>query len=319
MIMLVLILLPTSPLAGADPDQGPTIEMSLAVEPAVVEVFPTHSWTLPLNFIGSVTVTKYRPDDLFVDVVATVNQDWYVSVQPQTLRFSGVGTELIPFKIQLMVPSMTVGPLTVTVDLTASARVVGRSIEDTTSATVYFIEAADEFVEDIPERIAVLEDGGIDGTVIVYNLLDREMEFHLCVLGEWEEKVHDLDFQNPVVLGPNQMIKAGFHGQLDDAVGPGEYEIEFALWTPGEEGERTYITSQKVTLVVTREGSSVFSSTTGLAIVLFVGFTVVLVILLVVKKWDPRHGIRNMKNRLPRIPTGLNRDETAVGSTDDET
>jgi hypothetical protein len=82
------------------------------------------------------------------------------------------------------------------------------------------------------------------------------------------------------------MQVARFHGQLDDQVGTGEYDIELALWTPDSEGNRTYVTSENVTLVVTREMDSILESVMGVALVILAISLVILgyVMVLVLRK-----------------------------------
>jgi hypothetical protein len=230
-----------------------------------------------------VTLVKYRPDEILVDLACEVDIDWMVNIQPQMIKFSEVGTRTHQFWISLAVPPMIVGPLMVTVDVTASARLVGRSLTAATSAVVNFIEDSDQFMDNVPRRITVHGDGGVDGQMRVYNHLDRQMEVHLCALGEWETLIPDLDFQQSLVLAPNQIKEVRFHGQLDDGIGTGEYDIELALWTPGVNGSRTYITSKNVTLVVTREESAILGKLIVLSlVVLFVGVGVLLYILFMV-------------------------------------
>jgi hypothetical protein len=269
-MMVILLLNPlVFPVIGT-PSQAPAMEVTVNIEPEEVEVFPTRTWSMPLYFLASVALEKYRPDDVYVDLVCTVDNDWMIEFNPRVMLFSRVGTVIHNCEITLMVPPRTVGPLTVTIELTASVRVVGRTIEDTGQSVITFIEDSDQFMDKVPERIVVQGDGGVDGEMRVFNLHDEDLEFHLSALDEWDERIPDLDFQNPLVLGPNQMQEVRFHGQLKDEVEMGEYEIEIALWTPSEDGNRTYVTSKNVTLVVKRIDDSFFSSILTFGIVVLV-------------------------------------------------
>jgi hypothetical protein len=127
---------------------------------------------------------------------------------------------------------------------------VGRTVECTAESVLHIVQDVHGFIESFPYEIQVPPDRGVDGTVYIENLLDEELEVHLGPTGEWEDLILDMDFQQPIVLQPYEQRPARFHGRLSNSVEPGDYIVEMALWTPGDGGERTVITTANVTLHV---------------------------------------------------------------------
>ncbi len=305
-LLLALLLPVTIPAHGA-PDQA-AMELNVTLEPNAVDVFPTNSWNLPIKFVGVVLFTKARPDDVFVDLEVTADVDWMLTYQPQTMVFSQVGEGLGTFQVTLMVPPMMAGPITVHVEAVAVVRLYGRDVRDSDASVVTFVSNADEFMANVPDKIAVVGDGGVDGQMRVYNLMDEQMEFHLCALGEWGERIPDLDFQLPVVLESLQMRQVRFHGSLSDEVGSGEYKVELALWTVMD-GEQMYVTSRNVTLVVAREGETLLRTVLRLGLFfLLVGVVALAAVLYYVlrarRTADGRApgGLHRLRGAMPRVP-----------------
>jgi hypothetical protein len=282
-IPVIIITFLLSPLVAITIDGAPSqaaMSLEITLEPNAVEVFPTNSWGLPLKFLGTVHFTKVRPDDVLIDLEVSADVEWWNFVEPQTMKFSQVGEHLRMFEVTLLVPPMMAGPLTVNLEVVSTIRLYGRDESDSATSVITFVSNADEFMTNVPQKIAVLSDGGVDGQIRVHNMLDEELEFHISALGDWNERIPDLDFQQPVVLGPLEMMQVRFHGKLSDSVESGEYQVELALWTMLDD-QQMYVTSQNVTLFVTREEDMAMSSIIryGLAIVL-IGIVVLIVLLM---------------------------------------
>ncbi len=233
------------------PSQGaPMVELSMDIIPERVQLFPTYAQIGRLEFQGNVYCNKTRPDEIRVNIEASVDVDWDFSVQPNILVFRGVGQRMHTFDIYLSVPPRTAGPPVVQMSYRAFTDLAGRTVECTASSTLYIVQDAHEFIDSFPDKIIVPPDRGVDGTVYIENILDEELEVHLSVGGDWDPLIPDLDFQQYIVLNPYEQRPARFHGRLSSSVEPGDYLVEMVLWTPGQGSERTVITSVNTTLQV---------------------------------------------------------------------
>lgn len=247
----VAVFLATMTVMSVPPvDAAPMFSMSMDILPEDAELFPTYAQTGRIEFLGTIHCNKTRPDEVRVQIEGTCSEDWGLSIEPALVIFRHVGERHQQFHIYLPVPPRTAGPPLVTVDVRAFATFAGRTEECTGQARLHIIQDTGAFLEGFPEKIVVPPDGGVDGTAFVENVLDEPLELHICALGEWEGRIRGLDFQQEVVLRPYEQRPARFHGTLGPGVEAGVHHVEMALWTPSEDGGRSYITTMNVTLDV---------------------------------------------------------------------
>ena len=223
------------------------------IVPEVLHLFPTYAQVGRLELQGSVYCNKTRPDEVRVQIEASVDVDWSFMVQPEVIVFRGVGQRMHQFEIYLSVPPRTAGPPVVRMDFRAHAELAGRVVECTAHSFLYIVQDVHGLVDSFPEMIDVPPDRGVDGTAYIENILDEELEVHLSAVGEWDGLIPDLDFQQHIVLQPYEQRPARFHGRLSPSVEPGDHQLELAFWTPGPDGERTVITTVHVTLAVSED------------------------------------------------------------------
>jgi hypothetical protein len=229
--------------------EAPLCEITLDVDPAEVEVFPTYEGTRHLVVLAELTVHKYRPGSIRVHVQARIDNEWMVTPADNTIPFDHVGANVAFLPFNIIIPPHTVGPITGRIDFLAYLDSVGMEEEDSAVSNITVMPRSDEYLVNMPSEAMALN-GVLDGMVTVYNLHDQELEFHLCALGEWAELMPDLDFQNSVVLAPNEVFETRYHGEVSPDVEEGTYVVEIALWTPGPEGERIIITIREVSILI---------------------------------------------------------------------
>jgi hypothetical protein len=222
----------------------------MEVVPEEVQLFPTYAQFGTLNLMGSVHCDKARPDEIRVHIEAWADVEWEFWVEPNLMVFRGVGEYVFHFDAYLSVPPRTTGPPVVNMHFRAYADLVGRMVECTARSTLHIVQDAEGFVESFSSEISVATDRGVAGTASLENMLDEELQVHISAVGDWEAQIPDLDFQQYTVLEPYEQRKVPFFGRLSPRVEPGKYDVEMAIWTPGENDERTVITTVNVTLRV---------------------------------------------------------------------
>ena len=244
LMSLTTIATPLGPAAEA-----PLCDITLDVEPEEIEIFPTYEGSRHLMVLGELTVYKYRPGNIRVHLQAQIDVDWTITPLDNTVQFEHVGTQVVYFPVNIIIPPHTVGPISARVDLLAYFDTVGVDEGDSAVTNITILPRSDEFLVNLPsESMAV--NGVFDGMVTVYNLQDQELEFHLCALGAWAMLMPDLDFQNSVVLAPNEAFETRYHGEISPDVQEGTHRVEIALWTPGPDGERIYVTIKEVSIIL---------------------------------------------------------------------
>jgi hypothetical protein len=248
-VVLLLVAVSTSD-ASLPASASPTVELRMDVVPEHLELFPTYAQFGTLELMGSVTCDKARPDEVRVYIEAWADVDWEFWVEPSMMVFRGVGEYIFHFDARLSVPPRTAGPPVVNMYFRAYADLISRTVECTDQSTLHIIQDVEGFVEAFPSEITVATDRGVSGTASLENMLGEDLQVHISATGDWDALIPDLDFQQYIVLRPYEQRRASFYGRLSSSVEPGKYDVEMALWTPEDSGERTVITTVNVTIKV---------------------------------------------------------------------
>ena len=258
---VVILISAVAVLVSPQATAAPMVDLSMSMTPEDLQLFPTYAQVGRLEFLGFVVCNKTRPDEIRVNIEGSVDVPWDFMIEPTIVVFRSVGEIRHPFNAYLSVPPRTAGPPLVTMNFRAYADLAGRNVECTTSARLHIVQDTHDFVDAFPDKVLVPPDRGVDGTAFIENMLDRELEVHLSATGEWDALIPDLDFQQDIVLQPYEQRPARFHGRLSSDVEPGLYLVEMALWTPGEDGQRSFITTANVTLEVIEETGGTMGDT----------------------------------------------------------
>ena len=253
-ITLSLLALSMMPLlAVASPErpeaEAPLCEVYLEMEPEEIDIFPTYEGSRNLFILGRLTVDKYRPGNIIVNINTTLDIDWFFTPDHHTIPFDHVGTHVAFFTVTVSLPPHTMGPITARLDVRVYLSMASVYEEDTAFTVITVMPRSDEYLVNMPPE-SMAPNGMFDGKVTVYNLHDEELEFHLCALGEWAELMPDLDFQGSVVLASHEILETRFHGEVSDEVEEGSHRVEIGLWTPGPGEERIFVTIKNVTIHV---------------------------------------------------------------------
>lgn len=255
-VVALLLVLAGTPMTTGAPRPAPAaplLDLDLYVTPSTILMVPLVGQNMRLSFTGHVLVSKQRPGTVVVNLQCTVDTDWSAWTEPSALYFSHVGEQTQTFQGYTTVPPNTFGPPEVRMSVRAWTNLTGRSVEDSTVVVITIISNAQAYMENLASLFTVQRPNmDLYGKVTVNNMGTRPLEFHLGALGAWRERIPDLDFDHPLVLGPSETKNVAFHGTLPSDLEPGEYTVPIGLWTPGEGGERTYITSHNVTVQLLR-------------------------------------------------------------------
>ncbi len=249
-IVVVFTMLPTTGASGDGPmAEAPLCELYLQMEPEELDIFPTYEGMRNLYLQGQLTVDKYRPGNIIVYIETILDIDWFFACDHQAIPFDHVGAHVAFFRVVVTLPAHTVGPITARLDVRAYLNMAGVDEEDTAFTNIIVMPRYDDYLANVPSESMALN-GNFIGDVIVNNLHDEALEFHLSALGEWGELIPDLDFIQAVELAPNEVMETRFHGTIDDEVEEGSYKVDIGLWTPGPEDEHIVITILTVTIHV---------------------------------------------------------------------
>jgi len=239
--------------APGDDPPTPLFNMEFQNLPSDMMRYPTKGWTGTTNVHGFVASENYRPEDVLIYLNASIDNNWFVSVYPMMFTAPTSHMAMEPFKVQVQVPPHTFGPDVSVLYITAIAKIQTRTLmEISTSVNLHFLSNVDEMLEGMASIVMVLDsDRTFSDRLTLSNLFDERQEFHLCALGEWADRIPDLDFHGGgVTLASMEQRNTVYMGHLQGDVEIGVFQVELALWTPDGEGGRTFILNRTVQMEV---------------------------------------------------------------------
>jgi len=250
--LLLLSADPVEAAPDAEPPGSPLFSMEFQNLPTDYSCFPTRSWWSGLGIVGMLSFENYRPEDVMVYLNATIDNTWFVSVYPLMFTVEPTRGSLKTFEVEVLLPPNTIGPLESTLVITAEARVPSRTLAYArVDVVIHVVIEVDEVVDGMPSLVTVLEDDRVfSGTFRLYNLMDEPMEYHVCAMGEWADRIPDLDFMGDAMLNPQERRTVTMMGHVDGELDRGVYVVELAIWTPGPDGGRVYVLSETVDMEV---------------------------------------------------------------------
>jgi hypothetical protein len=239
------------------PEPPSLFSMEFVAFPERLEIYPTYSEVRPLMLQGLLSLENLHPEDVLVYMNASIDNGWPISLTPQQFVAPVTRSTIIEFDVYLHVPPYTFGPSDSLLAIVAEARNPSRTIAtERAEVLVHIINNVHEVIDGFPDLISVYDEMRVfSGSMRLYNVLDEPQELHLCALGEWAERIHDLDFGSGVVLNGQERRRVAFSGILSDDVELGSYTVDLALWTPDGAGGRTIVLNFTVDMEVytTRE------------------------------------------------------------------
>lgn len=298
LVACILSLAGTVEGGGFGSDQSPQLfTLDMVVSTLDMTAYPTGNWLSTLTITGTLVVENYRPDDVSVSLNGTSNCGWVVTVDPPMFRFGPTRQEMRIFSADVYIPPNSFGPAISILDLTAVAKFPSKDVMDSEEVHIRIIDDVDAVMEGLSTFIQVnKEDRVFNGRVRLYNLMDVPQDFHICAIGDWSDRIPDLDFQGHTLLSPNERKEIAFLGHVSDDLEPGEYKLELALWTPGPDGEPTYILSRTVEMEIVAlwEGDPLMLIKVGLSLlVITVTVTIVATVVFIRRR---RREARNHKS-----------------------
>lgn len=233
---------------SADEPDPVLFSMEFQNVPTTMMFYPTRGWSANVAIPGVIMVENYRPDEVMVLFNASIDCDWFTSIEPVMMRFDTTRYDMRNFKVYLHIPPNTFGPSEATVTIRATATTGIRDLgEIQAEVVITLLNDVDQVIEGLSTFFIVHdEDRVFSGRVRLYNMLDVPQEFHISAMGDWESRLPDLDLQGTVVLNPQEQRDATLIGHLRDGLKPGEYRVDLALWTPNDDGGRIYILNKTV-------------------------------------------------------------------------
>lgn len=256
LVATLFLLLLLSSGAGADPPQDQQEPALFTMEfqnlPTKVCYYPTRGWSTNAKVPGTLMVENYRPDDVMVYLNVTIQCEFFSFVDPNMLIFGPTRMTMSPFNININIPPNTFGPYESTLSITAVANTGIRDIAEMhQEITVTILGGVDQMVEGLSTFFVVHDDDRLfTGPLRISNMMDVPQEYHISAMGEWADKIPDLDFDSPVIVDPQEQRDTRFAGHLVKSVEEGEYRVDLAIWTPGEDGGRIIILNRTVDMEV---------------------------------------------------------------------
>jgi hypothetical protein len=238
---------------GDDPPPSPLFSMEFQNMPSDTMIYPTCHWWNKVSMPGILTIENYRPEDVYIYLNVSIDNGWFVTINPLMYVVGTSRYDTRTFRVYLHVPPNTVGPGVSVLTIGALAKIPTRTLaEINASIDVHFLSNVDEMVDGTSSILFVDDtDRLVTDRMRLCNLLDRPQEFHICAMGEWEERIPDLDFHSGgVLLQPQEMRVTVFRGYLVEDVEPGVYQVDMAIWTPDGEGGRLYVLNWSVEMEV---------------------------------------------------------------------
>jgi hypothetical protein len=239
--------------APGDDPPTPLFSMEFQNVPVDTLIYPTRNWQSMVTVPGTVSIENYRPEDVIIYLNATIDNGWFVSINPLMLHVSTTRLSMKHFKVFLHIPANTIGPSESVLQISAVAKIPSRTLTEVNiSVNLHFLTNVDQILDSMASIVMVLDtDRVFTDTVRLNNLLDEPQEFHISALGEWADRIPDLDFSSiGITLNPMEQRNTNYLGHVEGELENGVYEVELALWTPDGEGGRTYILNRTVDMEV---------------------------------------------------------------------
>ncbi len=241
-------------LGAAAPEQEPPrlFSMEYISVPENMDIYPTYSDYRPIELQGLLSIENLHPEDVRLYLNASIDNTWPVSISPQHYIVPMTRTTILSFEVLMHIPPYTYGPIDSQLTIVAEARNPTRTIAtERADVNVHIIKNVDRVLDGFSQVILVFDDLRVfSGSARLYNVMDEPQELHLCVLGEWADRIHDLDFGDGVLLNGQERRKVGFSGIVDESVEVGVYQVDLGVWTPNDAGGRSVVLNFTVEMEV---------------------------------------------------------------------
>lgn len=298
-VLAMLVTWGSEPAAAEPSDEpipSPLYTMEFQAVPGDFFMYPTRNWWASIKVQGWVAAENYRPEDAMVYLDASLDHSWFVMVDPPMFTVPTSRLSMESFVVTIQVPPHTFGPDGLTLTITAEAKTTSRTLMEVTSTVnLHFVSDVEEMIDGMGTVVTVFEpDMAFAGRLRLNNMLDRPQEFHLCAMGEWADRIPDLDLLGDgVQLAANEQRETSYLGHLEGDVELGIYRVELALWTPDGEGGRTFILNRTVEMeVVNTDTFNVSFLEEWLLVIVIVALTAVGVTVLTLRMYRRRQRAR---------------------------
>ena len=236
----------------AAPEPPTLFTMEFLMLPTDLSFYPTYTDYRPMHIVGMLSYENLHPEDVRIYMNASIDNSWYVSISPYLHTVSMTRTDIVEFDVYLQIPPHTYGPRDSVLTITAEAKNPTRTLTtESVELRVHILKEIDEVIDGFSGHVMVFDELRVfSGSARLYNPMDTTQEFHLGAAGEWEERIHDLDFGDGVLLNALERRRVGFSGIVDEDVGVGVHTVDLVVWIPDGSGGRSVILNLTVEMEV---------------------------------------------------------------------
>jgi hypothetical protein len=230
------------------PFAGPVPELSISLTPSQLQAEVSQSQLGAVTFGGEVTVDQMRLMSSTVTLTSVVNTGWPVVLSPQTIEFTGPGTE--NFQVTVIVPPSTSALLTGNVIVTGQCKAPG--LAPVTSAASAVVTVSPYYlarigVSDGNIMVDAGEEQEIDLTV--HNDANMDAQMRIYVLNKPKEvRVSFSETEFAVQQDENVTITLTVSA-IGDA-SPGDYQMDLVVETDSRDGAQVIVANYSMSVYI---------------------------------------------------------------------
>ncbi len=230
------------------PSMGPIPVLSLSLFPSQLQARVTQSQLGAVTFGGNATVEQMFFMSSKVTLTAVVNTGWPVVLSPQTIEFTGSGTE--QFQVTVIVPPATSAMLTGNVIVTGQCKAPGLS--PVVAAASAVVTVAPYYGGRIESKSGNLDVDSGEAEVInvtIYNDGNGPVEMRVYAL-EHPDEVRISFSETQFNVQPDEFVSIDVEVEVASGAGSGAYPVLLVAEAQTRDGSPERVAAYNLTVYV---------------------------------------------------------------------